>query len=240
MKYDSIGIIGGFGAFATLDFLSRFFIRFRSDCERNYPRIVMDNNFKMPSRTRCLLNGSGREEIVQAMAQSMRLMLRENVEKIILVCGAAHCFLEDVFQVVPEAEPRVIHMVDTLGAELQSAQVHDVTVLAAEGTLAKNLYGLRLANFDIDCTSPTEKQYPTLRLFIEAVKQNNVNEEILLRLVDFLSGFPSSNVILGCTEFPVIVRQLRQHPELSKEIRRYCFWDPLESILNSLEANNNI
>ena len=106
---------------------------------------------------------------------------------------------------VPEAEPRVIHMVDTLGAELQSAQVHDVTVLAAEGTLAKNLYG-----------------------------------EILLRLVDFLSGFPSSNVILGCTEFPVIVRQLRQHPELSKEIRRYCFWDPLESILNSLESNNNI
>ena len=51
MKYNSIGIIGGFGAFATLDFFGRLLVRFRSDCERNYPRIVMDNNFRMPSRT---------------------------------------------------------------------------------------------------------------------------------------------------------------------------------------------
>lgn len=235
MKYNSIGIIGGFGAFATLDFFERLLVKFRSDCERNYPRIVMDNNFKMPSRTKSLLDGSGHDIIVQAMAQSMRLMLREDVEKIIMVCGAAHCFLDDVFHVVPEAKARVLHIVDSLGADLQLEQVHNATVLAAEGTLSQNLYGLHLKKFEVNCASPTESQYPTLRFFIEAVKQNNLDQETLVQFIEFLSGFSSPNIILGCTEFPVIVRAVQQHPVLSASIEKYHFWDPLESVLKALE-----
>ena len=235
MKYNSIGIIGGFGAFATLDFFGRLLVRFRSDCERNYPRIVMDNNFRMPSRTKSLLDGSGRDDIVQAMARSMRLMLREDVEKIIMVCGAAHCFLDDVFDLVPEAEARLLHIVDALGADLQSEQIHDAVVLAAEGTLSQNLYGLRLKKFDVNCISPSEQQYPILRSWIESVKQNNFDEQTLLRFIRFLSGFPTSNVILGCTELPVLVSAARQYPVLLEQIEQYCFWDPLESVLNSLE-----
>lgn len=207
MKYNSIGIIGGFGAFATLDFFTRFLVRFRSDCERNYPRIIMDNNFKMPSRTKSLLDGSDRDIIVQAMVQSMQLLLRENVEKIVMVCGAAHCFLDDVFQTIPEAKPRLLHIVDSLGIDLQSAEIREVTVLAAEGTLSQNLYAERLQKFDINCASPSIAQYSTLRFFIESIKQNNLDEEVLIKFINFLSEFPCHDVILGCTEFPVIIRE---------------------------------
>lgn len=47
----TIGILGSFGAYAPLDFYSRFLKVFESSCERNYPHIYMDNNYTMPSRT---------------------------------------------------------------------------------------------------------------------------------------------------------------------------------------------
>lgn len=54
MYREKVGIIGGFGAYATLNFYKRLLEEFASESERNYPHIIMDNNFTMPSRTRAL------------------------------------------------------------------------------------------------------------------------------------------------------------------------------------------
>lgn len=235
MKIKSIGILGGFGPFATLDFFRRFLERFQSNCDRNYPHIIMDNNFKMPSRTKALLDGTDYEIIVQAMAHSMQLMLQENVEKILMVCGTAHCFLDDVFKIVPEAESRLIHIVDALGEEMQSNYVEDSVVIAAEGALKYDLYGTRLKRFQISCETPSQTQYPILRLFIESVKQNKIDDRILQKFLNFLEGYSSYNVILGCTEFPVIVHALERHPVLQSQVSKYRFWDPLDAVLNMIK-----
>ena len=70
-----LGIIGGFGGFATLDFFGRLLSEFASETERSYPHIVMDNNFSMPSRTKALLTGAGQEEIVRALATNPCMLL---------------------------------------------------------------------------------------------------------------------------------------------------------------------
>lgn len=235
MEIKSIGILGGFGPFATLDFFQRFLVRFQSDCDRNYPRIIMDNNFKMPSRTKSLLDGSDRDVIVRAMAHSMELMLQENVEKILMICGTAHCFLDDVYKIVPEAEEKLIHIVDALGQKLQCNQIKHAAVLAAEGTLMYNLYGSRLSRFQITCETPGAESYPILRSFIEAVKQNKIDKEIQQRFAEYLSTLSSHNIILGCTEFPIIAHAVQQNPELSCTMDKYCFWDPLEAVLDLLK-----
>lgn len=59
MYHQSLGIIGGFGGYATLGFFQRILEAFASDSERNYPHIYMDNDFTMPSRTKALLEGGG-------------------------------------------------------------------------------------------------------------------------------------------------------------------------------------
>lgn len=42
MSYkESVGIIGGFGAYATLDFYRRFLEKFNCECERDYPHIYI-------------------------------------------------------------------------------------------------------------------------------------------------------------------------------------------------------
>lgn len=59
MYNQSIGIIGGFGVYATLGFYRNLLEVFTADSERNYPHIYMDNDFTMPSRTKALLEGGG-------------------------------------------------------------------------------------------------------------------------------------------------------------------------------------
>lgn len=54
-----IGIIGGFGAYATLDFYGRLLDSFIVESERDYPNMIIDNVYSMPSRTRALLTRGG-------------------------------------------------------------------------------------------------------------------------------------------------------------------------------------
>ena len=42
MYREKVGIIGGFGAYATLNFYKRLLEEFASESERNYPHIIMD------------------------------------------------------------------------------------------------------------------------------------------------------------------------------------------------------
>ena len=92
MYKEKIGIIGGFGAYATLNFYKRILEVFKGEKEWDYPHIIMDNNFTMPSRTRALLFDESYEEIVEEIGASMKRMISLDVDYIVLVCGTAHCF----------------------------------------------------------------------------------------------------------------------------------------------------
>ena len=93
-----VGIIGGFGAYATLDFYGRLLDSFAVESERDYPNMIIDNVFSMPSRTRALLTGEGQTEIVETIANSMKKMLDYDVDCMVMICGTAHYFLPYVHE----------------------------------------------------------------------------------------------------------------------------------------------
>ena len=228
MADKKLGIIGGFGGYATLDFFRRILEKFQTDTERSYPHIIMDNNFKMPSRTRALLYGDNYQEIVMEMATSMERLLKLDVDAIVLPCGTAHAFLPDVYQLVPEAEEKVIHIIRELGKGMQRCKIKKCLVLAAEGTLKQHVYANSLSSYSIDCVEPGSGDYATIRYFIESVKSGGdsrpkLNEAFL----DFLEKFAIENVVLGCTELPVLVQRLH----IAQPIK---FFDPLEYAIDSI------
>lgn len=151
---------------------------------------------------------------------------------IVLPCGTAHAFLPDVYRIVPEAEEKVLHIVKLLGNTLEEAGVEETLILAAEGLLKKKLYPRWLSK--IKCVNPSEEYYTDIRFFIECVKQDKMDKNCLKKFVDFLSGFGQKNVVLGCTEFPVLVGTIKKS-ELAKELDDYVFHDPLEIVLKQLK-----
>lgn len=216
-----VGIIGGFGAYATLDFYGRLLDSFAVESERDYPNMIIDNVFSMPSRTRALLTGVGQTEIVESIANSMKKMLNYNVDCIVMVCSTAHYFLPYVYEKLPEAKDKVINILEATGKHLAANNIDKVLILAAEGTLKQKLYSRTLARYDIACIEPEEQYWKEIRYFIECVKQNKYDNELKDRFLRFLCRYDANRIILGCTEFPVLLR----HIDIGKGI--YNFYDPL-------------
>lgn len=216
-----VGIIGGFGAYATLDFYGRLLDSFAVESERDYPNMVIDNVYSMPSRTRALLTGEGQMEIVETIANSMKKMLDYNVDCIVMVCGTAHSFLPYVYEKLPEAKDKVINILEATGKYLATNNIDKALILAAEGTLKQKLYSKSLAKYNIACIEPEEQYWEEIRYFIECVKQNKYDKELKDRFLHFLSRYDVGNIILGCTEFPVLLR----HIDMDRKV--YDFYDPL-------------
>lgn len=233
MYSQSIGIIGGFGAYATLGFYRNLLEAFASDSERNYPHIYMDNDFTMPSRTRALLYGDDYDAVVQMIAASMKKMEMLGADYIVMVCGTAHAFLPDVFRMVPSAKEKVLNIIEVLRDSLISESVPKTLVIAAEGTLKQRVYPNYLK--PLNCVNPDEKYYDEIRYFIESVKRNSMNEETFRRFVTFLEEFACRDVVLGCTEFPILVDSIRKS-QYAEKIADYRFRDPLELTIQKLKS----
>lgn len=233
MYGQSIGIIGGFGAYATLGFYRNLLEAFASDSERNYPHIYMDNDFTMPSRTRALLYGDDYDEVVRMIASSMKKMEALGADYIVMVCGTAHAFLPEVFRMVPSVREKVLNIIEVLRDGLISESVPKALVIAAEGTLKQRSYPNYLK--PLSCVNPDEKYYDEIRYFIESVKRNSMNEETFRRFVAFLEEFACRDVVLGCTEFPILVDSIKKS-RYAEEIAGYRFWDPLELTIQKLKT----
>lgn len=236
MYKETIGLIGGFGAYATLNFYRRILEEFATDSERNYPHIIMDNNFTMPSRTRALLYDEEYHVVVREIAESMKKLISAKADRIILVCGTAHYFLKDVYKIIPEAETKVMNIIDCLGRKLKENHVQEVLIVAAEGALLKNLYPDKLKEYGISCVSPTEEDYEKIRCFIEVVKKDMKDmDEYLVRFKHFLDKFHVRQVVLGCTEFPVLLNYEKQSERKTGIETDYIFWDPMEIMIEELK-----
>lgn len=233
MYQQSIGIIGGFGAYATLGFYRSILEAFVSDSERNYPHIYMDNDFTMPSRTRALLYGEGYDEVVRMIASSMKKMELLGADYIVMVCGTAHAFLPDVYKLVPGIREKVVNIIEVLRERLLQESVSKMLIIAAEGTLQQKVYPKYLS--PLVCVNPEERYYDEIRYFIESVKRNSMEEETFRRFHAFLRGFGCRDVILGCTEYPILVDSIRKSRYV-EEIADYRFWDPLTLTIQKLQT----
>jgi len=228
-----LGLLGGFGGYATIDFFRRLLERFSSDTERSYPQVLIDCNFSMPSRTKALLTGEKWDEIVDAIAHSIKIMMTERVDAIVLVCGTAHAFLPDVYKKIPEAKEKVINIIDVLGERLESDKVKQVLIIAAEGTLYRHIYSNSLDKSGIVGVEPHEGDWSRIRYFIEAVKKNDYNDDVADDFLHFISKYNVKDVVLGCTEFPALVNEFKKKSPSYGEV--YNFYDPLEVALEKIE-----
>ena len=52
--------------------------------------------------------------------------------------------------------------------------------------------------------NPSEEEMTKIRTFIEAVKQDKISEEIRNDFTKFINEIPCKNIVLGCTEIPVL------------------------------------
>ncbi len=118
-----IGIIGGMGSFATVDFFRRDEEAFPAEKEWDRPRILIDNYYTMPSRVRAILYNEKRDELISELTDSANNMLRAGATHIILACNTSHVFLPDILKNLPEASDKFLNIIEELAKDLKSKSI---------------------------------------------------------------------------------------------------------------------
>ncbi len=236
MKAGAIGVLGGMGSLATADFFTRLVRAFPAEKEWDRPRIVVDNACQMPSRVRAILYGERREELIAALAGGLAGLAAQGCTDIVLACNTSHVFLPEVLPLAEEQSGgrpfRVWHILELLGEELRRDGVRRVSLIATEGTILSGIYPRVLAKYGVQVDCEGEAAFAELRFLIEAVKCDRIDAEALRRFCALLERQPCADVVLGCTEFPILRGALGdREATLTKRLR-----DPLASALDALKA----
>lgn len=231
-----IGILGGMGSYATADLFTRLIDAFPAEKEWDRPRILIDNNCTMPSRVRAILYGENRDELVELLAKSTRNFIDSGATHILYACNTSHVFHDEVCARVSGARSYLIDMIDLLARDMKDAACDEAYLLASEGTIQTGIYQDRFAPYGISLEAADAAQQEMLRDFIELVKQNKIDASGLQRFTDYLVSLGDQNIILGCTELPVLYGKLSSQQRASVPGKVF---DPLESAIASLKSAYN-
>ena len=205
----AIGVLGGMGTYATIHLFRQYAEVFPAEKEWERPRIIIDNRCTMPSRVRAALYGEDREKLISEMSDSVSHLIGSGCSRIILACNTAHLFLEDIYRRVPEAEERILNIIETCVDGLCENEVEEALLLASEGTIESGIYQKACEARGIRCKAPRREEYDLLRDCIEAVKRNRYSDEVRAVFLELLHR--EKTCILGCTELPVLYGRYREH-----------------------------
>jgi aspartate racemase len=129
----TLGILGGMGPGATVDFMSKI-VRLAGD---DWPRIIMEMDPSIPSRTLAAM-GKGPDP-GHAIETAIWGLEMQSVGVIAVPCNSAHAWY-------PALSTRWLHMPVVVSAALHSRDIWHPLVLGGYATIAKRLYDPHFAH----------------------------------------------------------------------------------------------
>ena len=203
----TIGVIGGLGPAATLDFCSRIMALTDAQSDQDHLHVLVDNNPKTPNRNDALLrNGQSPEA---SLVQSALRLQAAGADFLVMPCNTAHAWAEPIRSAcsVP-----LVHMVEEvvqfIGA--QYPNVKKAGLLAADGCVKADLYPGLLEALDIQCllfdVDSQNKLMATI-YDIKSGKSINHTKPEVIRSVERHVDNGAEVIVAGCTEVPLVISQ---------------------------------
>ena len=215
-KSCTIGVLGGMGTYATIHLFRQYAAVFPAEKEWERPRIIIDNRCTMPSRVRAALYGENRQQLVNEMSDSVRNLEKSGCNRILLACNTAHLFLQDIVRQVPEADGKIVNIIEICVDGLRENDEKEVFLLASEGTIDSGIYQEACSARGIRCEVPYKEEYSQLRECIEAVKRDRYSDAVRAAFAKLV--LRGSTCVLGCTELPILYERYRN---LCSDVRVY-------------------
>lgn len=202
----TVGVMGGMGPYATLGFFQCILDNTPAQKDWDHLHIIIDNNPKIPSRTRAYLYNE--ESPVPQMIRSAKTLQDAGADFLVLPCNSAHYFLPEVRKHV---NIPFIDMVSQTCEIITSNQAKIVGLLAGEVTVGGRLYEGILDEQGVRVLQVSDEEQLLVRDIIEDVKQNAVTDatrEKLLILINLLTERGAEIIILGCTELQTAIKYI--------------------------------
>ena len=211
-KKPLIGVLGGMGPLATVDFMHKLVQDMPAQRDQDHVPVVAWNVAQIPDRQDYLAGGP--VSPFPAMREGVERLVAAGATRLVIPCNTAHHWFDEL---AATTTVPFIHIAEaTLAAVRDAAERFDGTirlgVIATRGLLASGLYQRCFAAAGIDFIVPTDDEVE--RFFTPgcyAVKAGEVEAggRLLETVGDALAARGATHLILGCTEVPVAYERIR-------------------------------
>lgn len=202
-----IGIVGGVGPAATVDFLDKIVKATPAKKDQEHIKVVVEQNPQIPDRTRNLIHGEADPTI--PLYATCRRLEAAGADIITIPCNTAHAYVEDLQQ---HLSIPIVSMLRTTIEHIQARYgvTRRVGLLATTGTVRTGVYHA-VAKGILDLMVPDDAHQEKVMasiygpLGVKAGYTDGQCVEDLLAGVKHLVDRGAEILILGCTELPVLI-----------------------------------
>ena len=203
-----IGILGGMGPEATRDLFDKIINETHAVRDQDHLRIIIDNNPKVPDRTRAII-GDG-ESPVPEMAASANLLARAGADFIVIPCISAHFFLDSLQR---ESDIPILSAFEAVSEHIVThhPDVDAVGLLATTGTVQGGRFQEVLSAHGIQSGIPGAEDQAIVMDIIYRVKAQGADQARsrakaeLTRVSRHLIESGAKGIVAGCTELPLVL-----------------------------------
>lgn len=199
-----IGILGGMGPSATVDFMDKIVRLTPATRDQDHLPVIVANLPHVPDRSSAIL-GRGNDPL-PALLRGIDLLNQIEVGIVAIPCNSSHHWYA---QMAERSSAPIIHIAQACVAAISAAPHARIAVLATRGALTSGFYQAALKARDLDFLVPDESDLQNhVDACIKAIKGGDLHAgtEALNKVFSALEAAGATGAILGCTELPIAAR----------------------------------
>ena len=198
-----IGILGGMGTQAGLDFCSKLAKLNRGKADQKYPLFVLYNKSNIPDRKQNLKKYN---KVLKSLVEGCKFLQKSKCKFISIPCNTAHYWYKDLRKKIKIPilnMPEIVY----LNAKNNLERNSKIGLLATEATIKTGVYSHYFNKKFLLISPNTTLQQRSVNKSIKLVKMGKTKEaeRAIKPAVNYLIKKKCKKIILGCTELPIAI-----------------------------------
>ena len=198
-----IGILGGMGTQAGLDFCSKLAKLNRGKADQKYPLFVLYNKSNIPDRKQNLKKYN---KVLKSLIEGCKFLQKNKCKFISIPCNTAHYWYKDLRKKIKIPilnMPEIVY----LNAKNNLKKNSKIGLLATEATIKTGVYSHYFNKKFLLISPNTTLQQRSVNKSIKLVKMGKTKEaeRAIKPAVNYLIKKKCKKIILGCTELPIAI-----------------------------------
>ena len=198
MNKKVLGVIGGMGTAATIDFYTRIMNHTVAHKDQEHIDMVIINHASIIDRTYAIKNNK-LDELLKQMHENLKILENAKVTSIAIPCNTSHSIIDKIQQLTSIP---IINMIEETAKGLKEVvnKGEKVGIMATDGTIMLKIYQQACKKYDIEYFVPDDNiQKQIMDIIYDDVKANGIFDiEIFINVLNYFLQFGCNYVILGC------------------------------------------
>lgn len=200
-----LGILGGMGPLATVDFLTKLTRLTPAHCDQDHLPWITISQPGIPDRSAAIKAGCNIPSLY--LTKGVAWLAEQGVQLIAVPCNTSHFWFDLMQEVSPVP---ILHIADATIEELQRhkkqmGSMGAIAILATRGTMQAGIYSKRLLATGFELAIISEDEQCVVDQIIHDVKCGEIEKSgvAMNALLLALAACGIDTAILGCTELPI-------------------------------------